>query len=307
MKRLFLSVIVVLFYIMVFWLPEYLLSFSIKILVWISLASAWNLIAGFTGYISLGHGAYYGLSAYIFAVLTAYYGFPPLLSLVVSVAATTLASTLGYAPLRLTRGIYFAVITIVTSELLRSIVSHAEVSVGKVGIAFEYIPTVWGYSLMLTFTLISLVIIYLFTKTKSFVACKVIREDELTAKTCGVNSTKYKVLVFTISVFICALMGSSMAWYLGYVDTNVVFSIAISFNMAIIAIFGGAGTFVGPIIGSIIVTTIQEVFGTSFSYLHLLFTGVLFIVIVLWLPTGIMGILSKEKIGKLIERWFSPK
>lgn len=271
---------------------NYILSFALTILLWVSLASAWNVISGFTGYISLGHGVFYGLSIYLFAFLSSY-GYPIIFNVVLStIIVTMIGAPIGYVALRRSRGVYFSIVTLCFGGAIRAVVNWLEVRAGVKGISFSAISMNHAYYLVLSFTAVSLLLVYAFTRTKSYVACQSIREDEGAAETVGINATRYKMYAFILSVFICALMGSAMGTYLGYVSTVTAFSFATSFNMAIMACFGGVGTLLGPIVGPLFFTIMTEAFGTAFVDIHLILTGVLFVVVVLFLPHGILSLRS---------------
>lgn len=279
-------------------LSTYHIIFLIQLFMMIALAQSWNLISGMTGYISFGHVVFFGIGAYTGALILLK-GFPWWLAVVGSAgAATVIAFPIGFLTLRL-RGPYFAIAMLGLNEVGRIIATlWVDVTQGGDGIALTpqlLPPLTTNYYAMLCLAVLSTLIIAYILSSRVGLELRAIREDEGAAEMVGVNTTYNKVITFISSAIIPGAVGAVYAFYTSFIDPSSVFLPALNVQMIVMVLLGGKGTVWGPVIGAVIIMMIQEVTWAEFPALHLALLGVLLIVIVLYLPNGILSILRRRK------------
>lgn len=256
-----------------------------------------NLILGYTGLLSLGHAAFYGIGAYTTAILMTRHGFGFLPALAISGLITLgVALILGF-PIRNIRGDYFCLLTIAFGEIFR-LVAQAWIPFtgGAMGIVGIPIPKIFGYALttemdfyylalgLLFFTYVTL---SLLVRTKCGRALIAIREDELAAQAMGINTPMYMVLAFSIGSLYAGLAGSLLAVYQTTVTPSN-FRIEESCLMIIMVIVGGMGRLWAPLIGVIVMTLATEFF-RPFAEYRMLIIGAMMILLLLFRPQGVFG------------------
>jgi branched-chain amino acid transport system permease protein len=262
-----------------------------------------NIITGFTGYVSFGHAVFYGIGAYATAVMVINFhsiGLPPYIYSIVGGAVAALFATLIGIPVLRLRGAYFAIATLSVNVAVQVAVSNIEALGGAFGL-----PLARYVSYDITSAYLSLWIVLCFAlaftlwlSRSEFGYClKAIREDELVANVMGVNTTLYKTLAFVVSGFIAGIVGGIMGIIHVYVSVEY-FKTDMAVKMLVSMMMGGAGTVLGPLIGSVIYYFVEYTVLTSFPYLHLLIFGAILIGIVLFIPGGIIELLGR-KIGGL--------
>ncbi|HKA86712.1 MAG TPA: branched-chain amino acid ABC transporter permease [Haliangiales bacterium] len=276
---------------------DYQLNVLFRIFLFAALGLAWNLVGGFTGQLSLGHAAFFGIGAYGLALFHGKLGVPVWPALALAVAAAVVASVLiGGVAFRL-RGPYFALATIAFAEVLRNVAKNLpDVTGGDVGVQA---PPLFAGAISRSFyfaavglTACSLAVTAWAARSRFGYYLMAIRENEDTALSVGVNATRSKVSVLAISAALTAVGGALYASLFLYIVPDQVLAIDISNEIAIVAMLGGAGTVLGPIVGAIILETASEVFKNVFHEAHLLIYGVLILLVVLFLPEGIVGALK---------------
>lgn len=277
---------------------DYQITFLLQLLMMIALAQSWNLISGMTGYVSFGHAAFFGVGAYAGALLLEA-GLPWWLAILAAGGiAFVVAIPLGFLTLRL-RGPYFAIAMLGLNEVGR-IIATLWVSLTSGGDGIPLAPSLlpplrWNYYAMLLLAIAACVAIARVYGSRFGLELRAIREDEGAAEMVGVNTTRNKVLAFVLSTLIPGAVGAVYAMYTSFIDPNSVFSTALNIQMIVIVMLGGTGTLWGPILGAVIVVTLREWLWASFPALHLLLMGVGIIVIVLFLPDGVLSLLRKRK------------
>jgi len=263
-----------------------------------ALGLAWNLVGGYAGQLSLGHAAYFGVGAYSLALLSNL-GISPWIALLLGVTLAVFSATIiGSVSFRL-RGPYFALCTIAFAEVLRLIAKNLpDVTGGDVG---TQVPLLFTQSSIKAFylagvllTAIALALTAWIERSKFGYYLMAIREDEDTAMSVGVNTARYKLWVLLISAAITAVGGALYASLFLFIVPDQVISMEISIEIAIVAMLGGAGTLFGPVIGSIVLETASEIFKNVFKEAHLLIYGVLVVLVVLFLPEGIVGTVTNK-------------
>jgi len=284
--------------------PGYTPVLLSSILMYIVLAVSWAIFSGPTGYISLAPAAFFGVGVYASALL----GFElplPIIIVIGGLASFILALLVGALTLRL-RGIYFAIFTFGLVELLRHFMMWWEVNImhttGRV-IPIQDNTTI--YYLMLIIFVILMLTAYIIRRSKYGAALQSIGENEEAAAHRGVNVTMVKVITFAISAFFMGAVGAIMAARMTYIDPRIAFAPLLSFMPVLMAIFGGMGQLYGPIIGAAVFAYLQEFLTTRFPYYYMLIFGIIMVVVILYLPNGLIGLVQKlRQRGKGVS--FSP-
>jgi branched-chain amino acid transport system permease protein len=265
-------------------------------LVYIILTISWTIFSGITGYISLATSAFYGIGIYASAIFYPAMGNTlPLIVIVLIAGAASfvIAFIVGAITLRL-RGIYFAMFTFGLVLLVKEVIYYWEIVIegtrGRI-VALEGNNIIYYY--LLAICVITMLVAYFMRRSKYGLALRSIGENEEAAEHTGVNVTMVKVLTFAISAIFMAAAGVIMATKTTYVDPGTAFNPMISFSPALMAIFGGMGNIWGPAIGAVIFTYIQEVLQTgSLNKYYMLIFGAMLIVTILYLPSGLMGLIQ---------------
>ncbi len=256
-----------------------------------------NLILGYTGLLSLGHAAFYGLGGYTTAILITRYGFNFLSCLFISGLIALFFGMLLGLPTRKVRGDYFCLLTIAFGEIFRLVAqAWIEFTNGAMGIVGIPIPSIFGWSIrteidfyylglmLLAFTYFSLYLLIHSRFGRAFIA---IREDELAASVMGINTALYKIIVFGIGCFYAGLAGSYLAVYQTTVTPSN-FRLEESCLMIIMVIVGGMGSLLAPIAGVVVMTLATEYFRGISEY-RMLIIGAIMVVVLLFRPQGIFG------------------
>jgi branched-chain amino acid transport system permease protein len=272
-------------------LNVYLRSFLMFTMMYVVLALSWNIISGFTGYTSFGHVAFYGIGAYTCAILVADHGWhwiPTLLA--AGVVAGLAALAIGYPVLRL-KGPYFAIAMLGAAEGTRVIATVWDgLTHGGLGISLPNVENSFPtYYAMLVLMVLTIAVAYVVGHSRFGIRLNAIREDEAAAEALGVNTTVYKLAAFVLSAIFPAAAGGIQAYKVLYIDPPSVFFVQITIAMALMSMLGGKGTVVGPIVGAVLLYTIQELTWVNFPTAHLIAYGLFIIVVARFMPRGLMG------------------
>jgi branched-chain amino acid transport system permease protein len=277
-------------------LPEgvsvYLRSFALFAMMYVVLALSWNIISGFTGYTSFGHVAFYGIGAYACAILVADHGWPWLATLVVAaLAGGVVAVAVGYPVLRL-KGPYFAIAMLGMAEGTRVIATVWDsLTHGGLGISLPSADTSFEtYYAMLVLMAMTIAVAYWVGHSRFGVRLNAIREDEGAAEALGINATGYKLAAFALSAIFPAVAGGIQAYKVLYIDPPSVFFVQITIAMALMSMLGGKGTVIGPIVGAVLLYTVQELTWVNFPSAHLVAYGLFIVVVARFMPRGLMGL-----------------
>ena len=272
---------------------NYTKTFVMQALMSCALAASWNLISGFTGYVSFGHSAFFGIGAYAAGIAIVRGGLPAPIAIVVAGAAAALAGlTFGYPALRL-RGPYFAVGMLGVAEAIRVAVTVAEpITGGGKGLVLPPEDVLnAAYYAMLGVVAATVLVTYRVATRPIGLRLLAIREDEVAAELNGIQTTRLKLAAFAVSALFAGLAGGIYAWQISYIDPSTVFSGSLTVRAIAMTMLGGQGTVFGPIVGSILLSGISEALWTRFPFIHTALSGVLIVAIVLFLPGGITQIL----------------
>ena len=277
---------------------DYGLQVLFRIFLFAALGLAWNLVGGYSGQLSLGHAAYFGAGAYGLALFSMKLGISPWLAVLMGVAvALVCALLIGGVSFRL-RGPYFALSTIAFAEILRLTAKNLPtVTGGDVG---AQVPALFHgnvnrsfYLAAVALTAAAFAITVLISRSRFGYYLMAIREDEDTALSVGIGTAQTKLAALLISAALTAVAGALYGSIFLFIVPDQVLALDVSNEIAIVAMLGGAGTIAGPMVGSIVLETASEVFKNTFKEAHQLIFGILLVVVVLFLPEGIVGTLNR--------------
>jgi len=287
-----------------------LFSFT-QMFMLVTLASNWNLTGGFTGYVDFGHAVFFGLGAYGTGIVMAKAGWPFVPALVVgAIVSAVFALLIGGATLRL-KGPYFSIAMLGTLVAMREIVRVSRPLTG--GGAGLTLPPYLNRPLFYYITLVLAILVVLFIRwlrqTEFGASLIAIREDEVGAEMRGINTTRHKITIFIIAAFSSGIVGGLWAYQNTFIDPDIVFLPARTVEMVMMTMLGGLGTVAGPVIGAATIYWLRDVVWANFLDYHLIMQGLLLILIVLFVPEGIMGTLgdrSGTTVGRLWGKYISP-
>jgi branched-chain amino acid transport system permease protein len=253
------------------------------------LSESYDILGGYAGYMNLGHGAFWGIGAYSFALIFLKSFSIPLSMLASGLIAAFFAFIFAFPLFRL-RGAQFAITGFAIVLLLQyTFTNLRDITGGSSGISIPLVATlVPAYYTMLLICVATITINFLISKSKLGLALSCIKEDEDVAKVLGIDTFNVKLKAFVMGGFLAGLSGGAYMYYLTYIYPTTVFSLENSVAPVVMALLGGSGVWYGPIAGSIILTLIQEFLWTRFAYFHLFLYGLLMLIVGLFMPSGII-------------------
>lgn len=273
------------------------LNFVFVILLSITLAQSWNIVAGYAGQVNLGHAAFFGLGALVTRTLWIA-GTPVGVGMLAGTGlAVAFALLIGVAAFRL-RGAYFAIGTLALGEILRSTINNVlpEISTLPVGVIAGYRLT-HRYYLALALAALSVVIVAALASSRLGLGMQAIRDDEEAAESSGVGAVRLKLTALALSTGLAGVAGGLFAYYhISYYPAHP-FSPHWTFDALLMTFIGGVGTLQGPVLGAILYVVLKEYLALRWVDLHLLIFGALFIAIVLVLPGGLVQ--AAERLRRL--------
>lgn len=279
------------------------LNLAILVLMAAQLGVSWNIVGGYAGQVSLGHAAFFGLGAYTSTLLLVKFGVNPWIGMVLGgMLAATLSIGFGWSCFRL-KGHYFAMATIAVAELVQIFFTEWDFAGAAVGLYVPMDRTGWAwlnfptklpyYWLALALLLITLGVNAWIERSWLGYYFRAIKDEPDAARSIGVDIARYKQVALSVSAFLTALGGSLYAQKELYIDPNSVLSTALSIKMALVSILGGVGALFGPVIGSVVLTSIEEftriAFGGSGRGTDIIIYASLIIGVAVFYPTGIVG------------------
>ncbi|WP_251865124.1 branched-chain amino acid ABC transporter permease [Achromobacter sp. Marseille-Q4962] len=273
---------------------DVLVQFGINALLLAVLAQGWNIIGGYTGYASFGNSVFYGLGSYGVGIAMAQWELPFGAGLAFGVAlAVAFALLLGLPVLRL-RGHYFAIATLALAQVMTAIVSNVGLAGQNIGLVLPPLnndPLFYELSLGLL-ALATLTVAWL-TRSRFGFGLIAIRENEEGAAVMGVNTTLYKVAAFALSGVFSALAGGIHAYWITFLDPESAFDISLNVKMIIMAVFGGAGTVLGPVVGALSLSAVSEWLSSEVTSVAGLFFGAVIVAAVVLMPRGLADLLRR--------------
>ena len=287
---------------------RFAIDIFIRVLLFGFIGVAWNLMGGYAKQLSLGHAAYFGLGAYTSTILEIKFGISPWIGMFAGGVVAMLASLpIGALCFRL-RGPYFAIATIATAQVLmllflkfRDFAWGAEgttiPNLGSDPLMMQFDAKAAYYYIALALLAAGLAITYRIERSWMGYYLVAIGEDEDAAEAIGVNVLKIKRDIYLISAFLTALAGTFYIQYIYFIDPNTAFSFNISVEAALVSIVGGIGTLWGPVIGTALLegtsALLQSWLGGSLGGVQLTVYSLILIVVILWRPTGLLGVLTE--------------
>jgi branched-chain amino acid transport system permease protein len=271
---------------------DVLVQFGINALLLAVLAQGWNIIGGYTGYASFGNSVFYGLGGYGVAIAMVQWHWPFGAGLVFGVLlAIAFAVLLGIPVLRL-RGHYFAIATLALSQVMTAIVSNVGLAGQNIGLVLPPLNNdPLFYELSLGLLAITTLTIWWLSRSRFGFGLIAIRENEQGAAVMGVNTTLYKVWAFALSGIFSALAGGIHAYWITFLDPESAFDIGLNVKMIIMAVFGGPGTVLGPIVGALSLSAVSEFLSSEVTSVAGLFFGLVIIAAVVLMPLGLADVL----------------
>ncbi len=266
-----------------------IINIVLLVLLYVSLASSWNILGGYAGQTNLGHAAFFGLGALSTRILWMA-GWPLVASLLVGgCVAVAFAVLIGLPAFRL-RGVYFAIGTLALGQILYITVGNVLSQISSLRAqdlaTYQLAPR---YFLFLGLAVLTIGTAHFLVNSRLGLGIMAVREEEDAAESLGVSALKHKLLALSVSAFLAGLTGGAFAYYhVGYYP-QFPFGPEWTFDSMMMAYIGGAGTVVGPVIGAVFFVVVRELLALKVAEMHLIVFGVLFILVVLFLPGGFVG------------------
>jgi branched-chain amino acid transport system permease protein len=275
------------------------LNFGFSLVLFAALATAWDVLGGWAGQLSLGHAAFIGLGAYVSTLLWTKAGVGMAIGLPAAVAAGVVLATIwGFITFRL-RGAYFSLASIAVAEVLRILANNwSSLTGGPEGVNFNDLPTVLGldlfdrrveyYAALVLFAL-ALFAAWRIGSSRTGFWLEAVREDQDSSMALGVNPLRMKLYAFAVSAALSTAGGCLYALYLSFFEPHGVFSLDLSVQLVLMSIVGGMGTLLGPALGALVLLSFQEGFRNVFQQSSLLIYGILIVIMVRFAPDGLSG------------------
>ena len=280
----------------------------IMFMLFATLSQAWNLIGGFAGQVSFGHATFFGIGAYAALVLLKKYDLSPWVGMLIGGGVSVLvAVVIGYPVFKL-KGHYFAISTFAVAEIVERLFNNWDYVEGAIGLPAPVLPEglinfMWYktkipyfYIAFVLFVLV-LLLAYKIDRSRMGFYFRAIKQSHEAAEGLGIDTTRYKLIAMVISAFLTSICGGFYAQYILYIDPPSVLSLDISIKMVLIAVLGGAGTIIGPILGAAILIPLSEYsrifLGGTGKGVDLIVFGALILVISVFQPQGVAGFFKK--------------
>jgi branched-chain amino acid transport system permease protein len=284
---------------------DYVFFAGYVVLQYVVLATAWNILGGYCGYVNFGTAAFFALGAYssvaIYKLVTEndFFRMPmPVLILIGGAVAGIVGFGMGYLTLRL-RGAFFAIATLALAVVLQTLVVNWDFVGGSRGAYIlrpESVPIIGAYIkylflIMLLLAVIALTVARLIEHSRLGYGFATIRDDELAAEASGVPTLKLKLIATTISGTLMGMAGAPFPYYIGYLQPDSTFGLDYAVNSIAMPLIGGTTSWVGPLIGAILLGSLQQIATVTISSaVNLLVVGVILVAFVILAPNGIVGL-----------------
>jgi branched-chain amino acid transport system permease protein len=278
---------------------EYVFFVGYAVVQYVLLATAWNLLGGYAGYINFGTAAFFALGAYIAVAINKLVDVPvPLLILAGGIAAGALGLAMGYLTLKL-RGVFFSIATLAMAIVFQAVITNWNFVGGASG-AYVLRPTEgpWGGSyveylfyVMLAMAGGAVVLARGIERSRVGYGLASIRDDELASEASGVPTLRLKLLATMLSGALMGMAGAPLPFYVAYLDPPSAFNLSYAVNTIAMPLVGGTGTWLGPVIGAVLLTAVQQgAMVTISSAANLLLVGLLMVAFITLAPNGIVGL-----------------
>ena len=282
---------------------DYIFFAGYVVLQFVVLATAWNILGGYCGYVNFGSAAFFALGAYSTVALHKAFQLPvPVLILIGGLVSGIVGLGMGYLTLRL-RGAFFAIATLALAVVLQTLVINWDYVGGSRGayiIRPASIPVIGSYIQYLFLIMLALAVVAITTaraieRSRLGFGFATIRDDELAAEASGVPTLRLKLIATTISGALMGMAGAPFPYYIGYLEPASAFGLAYAVNSIAMPMIGGTTSWVGPLIGSVLLGTLQQIATVTISSaVNLLIVGVLLVGFVIIAPNGIVGLIQER-------------
>jgi branched-chain amino acid transport system permease protein len=279
----------------------YWVRITTNVFLYVALAGAQNIIAGYAGYPALGNVVFFGLGAYTAGVGMTSAGLPIAVALLAAGVVPTLYAVLLGVPILRTRGHYFVMATIGVNEATRELVANLDRwTEGSRGITLPILDLApranyaLFYGLMLAVAVATVLTTAWLSTSRLGYALRAIRANEEAAVAMGVHATKYKVVAWALSALFTGLAGGVYALWTTFIEPAGVFSVLIVVKFMVMLLLGGQGTVLGPVLGAVVIELASTLLWGGFPQLHLGLFGILVVLIVLFVPAGLMDVFTRR-------------
>jgi branched-chain amino acid transport system permease protein len=270
------------------------------ILMFSAMSLGWNLIGGYTGYVSFGNVVYFGLGSYTAATLSTHGVHDVFVAIATAVLVAVVFAALFGPPILRLKGHYFGIATLGLALATQEIISNLDYFGGGTGLPVHqdaffslYYYAMWAVCMA------ALLGTYLIARSKLGYALVAIRENEDAATVLGVNPTLYKVTAWALSGMMAAAAGAVFGFANGFIDPDTAFSVDNNIFPIVMALLGGVGTVAGPVAGAFILTAINETLWSHLPKVHTIFFGAVIVLVVLFLPRGLMYLFRKRQSARV--------
>jgi branched-chain amino acid transport system permease protein len=274
-------------------------SFLFNLMLYLALAEGLNIIYGFTGYLPFGYVGFFGAGAYGSAIAITFVHISPLLGVVVGGATAVLIGIILIPLLRLS-GAYFAIANLAASQALYFVVANPaleKITQGPYGVDLSSVYNAnAGYFTMLAVLVFAMLLVAFVRNSDFGLSLLAIKEDRVTASLAGVNVVRARSIAWMLSAFVAGMAGAVFGWYTAVFYPSTVFSLDVSVFTIVFALFGGIGTVAGPLIGALLLYSMYNFIGISTPQYFQLFYGLLIVLLVLFLPDGVVSVVKKSKV-----------
>lgn len=292
---------------------DYYLQILFLMLMWTGLATSWNIIGGYTGYVSFGHGAFFALGGFTIGLGQQHFGLAQTFGieligmlLLAGLVPTVIAALIAYPFLRLSGG-YFAIAMLGFQLAMGEAFTSLDILGGGVGIGaaisnppVSFLTTGQTLYYLLAVVVVGAVLVSNYIRREEFgYGLLAIRENEAAAESVAIPTTRYKMMAFIISAFFPGIIGGLYVYHLAFFTSQSLFNILFALNMIVYAVVGGLGTVAGPFIGSVLLIFVKNVMLADVSEAHVFLTGLFIAVVMLGFPRGIVGIVKDYRAGEL--------
>jgi len=282
---------------------NYVLHMLLYVMMYSAMASSWNILGGYTGYISLGHNVFFCIGGYFSGLILAYFRISTLITApLAGVVVAVFGFLVGLIAIKM-RGPTFIISSIALLMIARILFDNWDfidgsngITLGQLDMTAQWIKLPYYYG-FLVIAVITIYTSYRIKHSKFGLHLRAISQDEVKAESAGINTWLYKSVAFAISAFFVGVCGAVWGEYLTFLRPNIFLILLISVNMVLMCILGGKGTVAGPIIGAILIIAFNEtsVALLGRSEINILSTGLIMVVVIKFYPNGIVGTLARMK------------
>jgi len=284
---------------------NYVFFAGYTVLQFVVLATAWNILGGYCGYVNFGSAAFFALGAYASVFFHKTYPLPvPLLILIGGIVSGIVGFGMGYLTLRL-RGAFFSIATLALAVVLQTLVVNWDfvggsrgayvihaATIDVFGIALPYAQ--YLFLLMAALTVLALVTARTIERSRLGYGFATIRDDELAAEASGVPTLRLKLIATTLSGALMGMAGAPLPYYIGFLQPSSAFDLQYAVNSIAMPMIGGTGSWIGPLVGALLLGIVQQVATVTISSaVNLLIVGVLLVVFVIIAPNGLVGLVTQ--------------